>query len=101
MERALYGITAVRYAGAQMVGAMMGLIDSAHQRWELRPSPARIVEVIDRMVEGDRVISMFPDDEGGFASGPEVKVDLLPEGTETLTFDDEKPGRSLRDLPRF
>jgi hypothetical protein len=101
VEKALYGITAVRYAGSQMVGAMMGLIDSAHERWDLRPSPTRIVEVIDRMVEGDRVISMFPDDEGGLAPGPEVKVDLLAEGTETLTLDEEAPGRSLRDLPRF
>jgi hypothetical protein len=101
MEKALYGITAVRYAGSQVVGAMMGLIDSAHERWDLRPSPTRVVEVIDRMVEGDRVISMFPDDQGGFASGPEVKVDLLPEGTETLSLDDEETGRSLQDLPRF
>jgi hypothetical protein len=101
MEKALYGITAVRYAGSQVVGAMMGLIDSAHERWDLRPSPTRVVEVIDRMVEGDRVISMFPDDGGGFASGPEIKVDLLPEGTETLSLDDEEPGRSLQDLPRF
>ena len=103
MEKALYGITAVRYAGSQVVGAMMGLIDSVHQRWDLRPSPARVVEVIDKMVEGDRVISMFPDDEGGFEPGPEIKVDLLPEGTETLMFDDEEvtQGRSLQDLPRF
>lgn len=101
MENALYGITAVRYLGSQMVGAMMGLIDSAHERWDLRPSPTRIVEVIDRMVEGDRVISMFPDAQGGLAPGPEVKVGLLPEGTETLTIDEEAPGRSLRDLPRF
>ena len=101
MENALYGITAVRYAGTQVVGAMMGLIDSAQERWDLRPSPTRVVEVIDRMVEGDRVISMFPDDAGGFAPGPEIKVDLLPEGTETLSLDDEQPGRSLHDLPRF
>ena len=101
VEKALYGITAVRYAGSQMVGAMMGLIDSAHERWDLRPSPARIVEVIDRMVEGDTVISMFPDDEGGLDFGPEVKVDLLPEGTETLALDVDASGRSLGDLPRF
>lgn len=101
VEKALYGITAVRYAGSQMVGAMMGLIDSENERWDLRPAPARIVEVIDRMVEGDRVISMFPDNAGGLALGPEVKVDLLPEGTETLSLDEESPGRSLRDLPRF
>ena len=101
VDKALYGITAVRYSGSHMVEAMMGLIDSAQERWDLRPSPTRIVEVIDRMVEGDMVISMFPDDAGGLARGPEVKVDLLPEGTETLALDDEAPGRSLGDLPRF
>jgi hypothetical protein len=101
VEKALYGITAVRYAGAHMVEAMMGLIDSGHERWDLRPSPTRIVAVIDRMVEGDIVITKFPDPAGGLAPGPEVKVDLLPEGTETLALDDESIGRSLRDLPRF
>lgn len=101
VEKALYGITALRYAGPHVVEAMMGLIDSERGRWDLRPSPTRIVGVIDRMVEGDTVISLFPDDHGGFAAGPEVKVDLLPEGTETLALADNAPGRSLHDLPRF
>lgn len=57
--------------------------------------------VIDRMVEGDTVISMFPDPDGALQPGPEVKVDLLPEGTETLALDEEASGRRLRDLPRF
>ncbi len=101
VEKSVYGITALRYAGSNVVGAMMGLIDSAHSRWDMRPSPARLIEVIDRMVEGDTVISVFPDDHGGFAPGPEVKVDMLPEGTETLALDDDAAGRSLVDLPRF
>lgn len=101
VEKALYGITALRYAGPNVVEAMMGLIDSANESWDLRPSPTRIVEVIDRMVEGDTVISMFPDEAGRLAPGPEVKVDLLPEGTETLALAEEAPGRSLDDLPRF
>jgi len=101
VERATYGITAVRYAGAQIVEAMMGLIDSSHQRWDLRPAPTRLTEVVDRLVEGDTVISLFPDDEGHLQPGPEVKVDVLPEGTETLALDPEAPGRTLQDLPRF
>jgi hypothetical protein len=101
VERATYGVTAVRYAGAQIVEAMMGLIDSSHQRWDLRPAPTRLTEVVDRLVEGDTVISLFPDDEGHLQPGPEVKVDVLPEGTETLALDPEAPGRTLRDLPRF
>jgi hypothetical protein len=100
-EKAVYGITALRYAGAQVVEAMMGLIDSAHASWDLWPSPTRLNAVVDRLVEGDTVISLFPDDEGRLQPGPEVKVDVLPEGTETLALAEEAPGRSLRDLPRF
>ncbi|MHB1123297.1 MAG: hypothetical protein ACYC0T_11325 [Ramlibacter sp.] len=101
VERATYGITAVRYAGAQIVEAMMGLIDSSQKRWDLRPAPTRLTDVVDRLVEGDTVISLFPDGEGHLQPGPEVKVDVLPEGTETLALDPEAPGRTLRDLPRF
>lgn len=102
-ERATYAITALRYAGSQIVEAMMGMFDgSSSRRWDLRPAPTRLTTVVDRLVQGDTVISVFPDDEGGLNFGPEVKVDVLPEGTETLAFDgDDLPGRSLGDLPRF
>ncbi len=101
VEKATYGITAVRYAGAQVVEAMMGLIDRSQRRWDLRPAPTRVTEVVDRLVEGDTVISLFADEDGSLQPGPEVKVDVLPEGTETLALADDKPGRSLKDLPRF
>lgn len=100
-ERATYGITALRYAGSQIVEAMMGLIDATAPRWDMRPSPTRVTEVVDRLVEGDTIISLFPDDEGGLQPGPEVKVDVLPEGTETLSLDEERSGRRIDDLPRF
>jgi hypothetical protein len=100
-EKAIYGITALRYAGAQLVEAMMGLIDIAQANWDLRPTPTRLSAVVDRLVEGDTIISLFPDDSGQLQPGPEVKVDVLPEGTETLALAEEPPGRSLRDLPRF
>jgi hypothetical protein len=100
-EKTMYGITALRYAGAQVVEAMMGLIDSAHASWDLRPTPTRLGEVVDRLVEGDTVISLFPDESGQLQPGPEVKVDVLAEGTETLALAEEAPGRRLSDLPRF
>jgi hypothetical protein len=100
-EKTIYGITALRYAGAQVVEAMMGLIDRRHAGWDLRPAPTRLSEVVDHLVEGDTIISLFPDDAGRLQPGPEVKVDVLPEGTETLALADEVPGRRLRDLPRF
>ena len=101
VENAKYGITAVRFAGTQVVEAMMGLIDPSRARWDLRPAPTRVTEVVDRLVEGDTVISMFPDGEGHLQPGPEVKVDVLPEGTETLALAEERPGRTIKDLPRF
>lgn len=101
VERVTYGITALRYAGAQIVEAMMGLIDSTRVSWDLRPTPTRLTEVVDRLVEGDTVISLFPDETGELQPGPEVKVDVLPEGTETLALAEEAPGRRLRDLPTF
>ena len=101
VEKATYGITALRYAGAQIVEAMMGLIDDTQARWDLRPTPTRVNEVVDRLVEGDTIISLFPDDAGGLSPGPEVKVDVLPEGTETLSLDEEAHGRRIDDLPRF
>jgi len=101
VENAKYGITALRYAGAHIVEAMMGLIDTSHAKWDLRPAPTRLTEVVDRLVEGDTVISMFPDDSGGLEAGPEVKVDVLHDSTETLALEAEAPGRTLGDLPRF
>jgi hypothetical protein len=101
VERAIYGITALRYAGATLVGAMMGLIDTTRAKWDFRPAPTRVAEVVDRLVEGDCIISLFPDESGVLKPGPEVKVDVLPEGTETLALDDDAPGRSIDDLPRF
>jgi len=100
-EQATYAITALRYAGSQIVEAMMGLMDASSARWDLRPAPTRVNEVVDRLAEGDTVISMFPDDEGLLQPGPEVKVDVLPEGVETLAFDEERPGPGIADLPRF
>lgn len=100
-DKAIYGITALRYAGLQIVEAMMGLIDSPHARWDLRPTPMRLTEVVDHLVEGDTIITLFPDDCGGLEAGPEVKVGVLPEGTETLALTEEAPGRRLGDLPRF
>lgn len=101
VEKAVYGITALRYAGSQIVEAMMGLVDASLARWDLRPAPTRVVEVVDRLVEGDTVITLFPDERGELHPGPQVKVDVLPEGTETLALAEEKPGQRLNDLPRF
>ena len=97
----LYGITAVRMEGTQVSEVMMGMMDPSLEHWDLRPSPTRLVEVVDRLVEGDTVVTLFPTERGTLQMGPQVKVDVLPEGTETLAPAEERPGRRLSDLPRF
>jgi len=101
MPSVLYGITAVRVEGSQVCEVMMGMIDPSLEHWDLRPAPTRLVEVVDRLVEGDTVVTLFPTERGTLQIGPQVKVDVLPEGTETLALAEESSGRSLRDLPRF
>jgi hypothetical protein len=98
---AVYAITALRYSGSGITDAMMGLVDPQLEHWDAPPAPTRLVDVVDLLVEGDTVITLFQDEQGQLRVGPQVKVDVLPEGTETLSLADEKPGRRLTDLPRF
>ena len=97
----VYGITAVRMDGDHLAEVMMGMIDPSLEHWDLRPAPTRVVEVVDRLVEGDTVVTLFATERGTLQLGPQVKVDVLPEGTETLALAEDAPGRRLNDLPRF
>jgi hypothetical protein len=97
----VYGITAVRMEGGQVAEVMMGMIDPSLAHWDLRPAPTRLVEVVDRLVEGDTVVTLFPTERGTLQLGSEVMVDVLPEGVETLAPAEDRPGRRLTDLPRF
>jgi hypothetical protein len=97
----LYGITAVRMEGNQVAEVMMGMIDPSLEHWDHRPAPTRVVEVVDRLVEGDTVVTLFRTESGSLQMGAQVQVDVQPGGNETLAAGDEQPGRRLSDLPRF
>src|SRR5437868_7778531 len=97
----LYGITAVRVEDSQITEVMMGMIDPSLEHWDLRPAPTRLVEVVDRLVEGDTIVTLFPTERGTLQMGTQVKVAVLSEGTETLAPAQEMPGRRITDLPRF
>jgi len=97
----LYGITAVRMEGSQVSEVMMGMIDPSLEHWDLRPAPTRLVEVVDRLVEGDTVVTLFPTERGTLRMGPQVQVDVLAGGAETLALAEERPGERLGDMPRF
>ena len=98
---ATYAITALRWEASQIVEAMVGLIDPLEAHWDVAPAPARLSDVVDKLVEGDTVVAMFPDARGQWQIGPEVKVGVLPGGAETLALDDDVRGMRLDDLPQF
>ena len=97
----LYGITAVRTEGGRVTEVMMGMIAPDLEHWDLRPAPTRLVEVVDRLVEGDTVVMLFPTERGTLQLGPQVKVDVQPDSSETLALVEDRPGQRLSDLPRF
>ena len=97
----LYGITAVHMEGNQIAEVMMGMIDPSLDHWDLRPAPTRLVEVVDRLVEGDTIVTLFPTERGTLRMGPQVQVDVLPGGAETLAAVEDRPGQRLVDLPKF
>jgi hypothetical protein len=97
----VYGITAVRMEDGHVSWVMMGMIAPDFGHWDLRPAPTRLVEVVDRLVEGDTVVTLFTTERGTLQLGSQVTVDLLPEGIETLASSEDRPGRRLSDLPRF
>ncbi|RYY64287.1 MAG: hypothetical protein EOO24_56445, partial [Comamonadaceae bacterium] len=73
----VYGITAVRLDHGEVTEVMMGMVDPSLEHWDLRPAPTRMVEVVDRLVEGDTVVTLFPTERGTLRMGPEVMVDVL------------------------
>jgi hypothetical protein len=99
---AIYGVTAVRYREDEIEQLMLGLIDPDTNTWALKPSPARLIEVVDRLLGGDqvRIVKHAPD--GRLHSGAALRVKMLDSGAETLeTVDNTPPGHALQDLPRF
>lgn len=98
----LYGITALHFSGREIDEAMIGLLDSPDGKFASEPSPTRLVEVVNRLLEGDTVIALFPDGGGRLVPGPEVKVTVVDGNKETLGLAGEPPpGRRLSDLPVF
>lgn len=101
-SRALYGVTALRCAGDEIELLMLGLIDAPSGTWALAPAPAKLIDVVDRLLGGDEVRIVPPQDAGGepLHTGARLCVKVLESGAETLeTAQGDRA--QLFDLPRF
>ncbi len=58
------------------------------------------LEVVDRLLEAEPVVPLFPGRDAGTAHQL-VKVHVQADGTELIEVDPSLPGRTLRDLPRL
>ncbi len=107
----MYGITAVRFeaSGAPRIDeVLMGLLAEDGAGWDIPPAPVPLVEVIDRLLEGDAIVAVR-EEAGGIltrSSPAELRVqDSLHGGwEESIAFseDDHQSGApGLSDLPRF
>lgn len=101
MDKPVYAITALRWEAGLVTDAMMGLIDLPRMHWELAPAPTRLTTVIDHLLDGDVVLTLWQGPEGGWHAGPGLQMDVSQHGIEQLAMVVEHPGQRLRDLPRF
>ena len=107
----MYGITAVRLdaSGAPRIDeVLMGRLTEDGAAWHKLPAPVPLVDVIDRLLEGDAIVAIREEAGGVFrrSSRAELQVqDSLHGGwDESIAFsedDQQTDAPSLRNLPRF
>lgn len=59
------------------------------------------LEVVDKLLDAEAVVPLFPGRDGGLRRDQVIKVHVQPDGTELIDVDPALPGRTLRDLPRL
>lgn len=98
---AVYGVTAAHYHEDELDELMMGLMDPQTNTWAIKPTPARLIEVVDRLLGGDQVQVVSLASDGSLIPGAQLRVKMLESGAETLETVGAGAGPTLRDLPRF
>jgi hypothetical protein len=101
---AVHAITAVRMDGSsqRVTHVLWGQVSVSGEQFEVAPHAAPVIEVIDALVKGDTVVTVFPLD-GQRVAGPEVRhvVDEAGrEGIEMVVAGSDAV-RTLADLPRL
>lgn len=104
----MYGITAVRFepSGAPRIDqVLMGLLAADGSGWDLPPSSVPLVEVIDRLLEGDEIVAVCETPGGKLVHGGPASLqvqDSLHGGwEESIAFPEHAGEPRLHDLPRF
>jgi hypothetical protein len=76
-------------------------VNPKQNQWVSEPAEAPVIDVVDAIVAGDQVWTIFP--EGvNTVLGPQLKSVVYAGGLEGIdTVDPKQVNRTLRDLPRI
>jgi hypothetical protein len=97
----MLAVTAVRVRNGRQEAFMLGRVNTATNRWIADPKPLETLEVVDLLLSGDKIGTIFAT-AGGTVAGPMLRVHTHDDGVETVTADGEPiEGRRVEDLPRF
>lgn len=104
----MYGITAVRFepSGAPRIDqVLMGLLTRDGRSWDWPPTSVPLVEVIDRLLEGDEIVAVREQAGGTLVcsglAALQVQDSLHGGWEESIVFPDDAQAQDLHDLPRF
>jgi hypothetical protein len=97
----MLAVTAMRVRNGRQEAFMLGRVNTATNRWIADPKPLETFEVVDLLLSGDKIGTIFAT-AAGTVPGPMLRVHTLDEGEETVTTEGEPvDGRRVEDLPRF
>lgn len=82
-------------------GGELGRAPGAPPRPLSRETVVDTLEVVDKLLEAEVVVPLFPGRLGELQPIQVVKVHVQADGTELIEVDPSLPGRTLRDLPRL
>jgi hypothetical protein len=84
---------------------LMGLLAPEASGWDMPPAAVPLIEVIDRLLEGDAIVAVREGVDGKLVhSGPahlQVQDSLHGGWEESIAFPEDSHAPSLRDLPQF
>ncbi|MCB1988791.1 MAG: hypothetical protein R3E55_05310 [Burkholderiaceae bacterium] len=104
----MYGISAVRYDARQgpcISEVLMGLLAADGRCWESAPVPVPLVEVVDRLLEGDPIVAVRAGPRGTLVHGAPACLQVQDSRhggwDECISFPEDGNAPALHDLPMF
>ncbi len=104
----MYGITAVRFelSGAPRIDqVLMGVLTRDGNGWDMPPAAVPLVEVIDRLLEGDEIVAVREHAGGTLVrsglAALQVQDSLHGGWEESIAFPEDGQAQNLHDLPHF